>query len=66
MNTKTVRYQHGALLRGYQLSVGVPKSFSFFYLFFKPLKISFNFNCDPALKKLCVLTLHSIRGVFQR
>ena len=49
------------LLRGYQLSVGVPKIIfyllSFFDLFFKPLQISFKFRFTPALRRYrCLFT----------
>ena len=37
------------LLRGYQLSVGVPKIIFFFYPFLKPLQISFKFRLNPPL-----------------
>ena len=49
MDTKTVPEQPAVLLRGYQLSGGVPKIMLFLYPFFKPLKTSLKFTFTPAL-----------------
>ena len=48
MDTQTVPWQPGVLLRGGQLSGGVP-NFFFLYPFFKPLKISLKFTLTPTL-----------------
>ena len=52
MDTQTVPYQHGVLLGWGKLSVGVSKKKnSFFYPFFKPLKLPFKFTCTPSLSR---------------